>query len=283
MASSRLVGDPTPLLRAEFEVPLDGCGQPVRVELWSSASGCAPTSQDAWVVAPNADRLRIAALDGITPTATTPRVEGMDGAAWAARSTAALLELPIDADTALRRAARHLLERPGSSSLRHRDRPHTMAAVADLEPGADGVELQLTLAGDCQMFVEDHRGWRESCGGGIVADAAVEAWLEWIEANPGADPVDDIIEPYERIQSVPAAWRTSPIGLFADPVLVGEQVPGGTWRRVVVASDGAQLDVTRCGDLPGWLEGLRDHERRTAPDAYKTHDDVVVLRATLPS
>src|SRR5690349_5124929 len=127
------------------------------LQVWESASGCAPTSQDSWLVAPFDDWIRLAVLDGITPTAVTPRVVGLDGAAWAARVARSALETTEPAPNALVAANTELLARPGKSQLLHRDRPHTMAAVADI---TSDDALRVTIAGDCQAFVAHKGEWR---------------------------------------------------------------------------------------------------------------------------
>jgi len=245
------------------------------VDVWSSASGRGVTSQDAWLVAPMPGRVRLAALDGITPTAATPSVGGLDGAAWAARVAAATLEAPVPAHEALARANAFLLEHHGVGLLR--DRPHTMAAVADVVTVGGGASLEVTVAGDCQVFVDDGDGWLELCGGPLLTDEARRRWRVWHDANPGAHPVEGVAGAYERLLADPAVWRTTPVGLFDDLALARAHRDPGSWRQVVVASDGARLTDASVGRLSEWLAGLRRNEAVEHAGAFKPHDDVVVV------
>jgi hypothetical protein len=244
------------------------------VKVWESASGCAPTSQDSWLVAQFDDWIRLAVLDGITPTAVTPRVVGLDGAAWAARVARSALETTEPAPNALAAANIELLTRPGTSQRLHRDRPHTMAAVVDIT--SDDAQ-RVTIAGDCQAFVAHNCEWRELAGGPLFLDAARSEWAHWRDQAGDIDPVDDIAEAYERILADPARWRSTAIGLFADPHFETIAVAADDWDEVVVASDGARLRPDVIADLGGWLDGLRQHERTEHAADYKPHDDVVVI------
>lgn len=252
--------------------------------MWASASGCAPTSQDAWTIHAAGDVLRLAALDGITPTSATPERCGLDGAAWAARLAAATLASATPAPDAMVLANRHLLDQPGTRETLHRDRPHTMAAVADISAvdaadGADALELTVTIAGDCQAFVERGGRWTEVEPGPLLTDAARAAWRAWRAEHPEvADPLNDIAEGYEVVVGHPSAWNSPPIGLF-DGVSWPTHHFGTEWTGVVVASDGARLDPDRVAELDRWLARLRDVEGVEHGADFKPHDDVVVLRA----
>jgi hypothetical protein len=51
--------------------------------------------------------------------------------------------------------------------------------------------------------------------------------------------------------------------------------------ELVLASDGARLTADVLDELPEWIDGLRDWERRRAAwrrAAEKVHDDVTVVR-----
>jgi hypothetical protein len=244
--------------------------------VWESASGCAATTQDAWVVADvGANRLRLAALDGITPTRETPSEHGLDGAAWAARFTAAILASPIPVRDALIDANRALVGRFGAARLR--DRPHTMAAVAEI--GASAIEF--TVVGDCQAFVAANGGWSELFGGPLFDANTRDRWARWRADHPGADPVDDIADGYDEILASPQAWRSTPIGLYAQPHFEHVSIDRQDCDAVVVASDGARLTDERVVELDGWLEGLRAREEHEHAHEYKPHDDVVVIAASM--
>jgi len=255
-------------------------GGALEITVYESASGRAPTSQDAWVVSAFGDRVRLAALDGITPTSATPSTLGLDGAAWAARVAAAALEVPVPAPDALG-AANAYLRSLGPADLLLRDRPHTMAAVTDLVASDAGPSASISVAGDCQVFVADHGTWGEQCGGPLLTAAVRAAWRRWHEAHRDAHPVDGVAGAYEELLADPAAWRTTPIGLFSQPRLASAELAPGAFDEVVVASDGARLTTASVANLADWLSDLRRHEAIEHAGAYKPHDDVVVVHARL--
>lgn len=248
----------------------------VEIRVWESASGCAPTSQDAWVVAEvGEDRLRLAALDGITPTRPTPSVYGLDGAAWSARFTAAVLESPIPVRDALDEANRALVTRFDATRLR--DRPHSAVAVAEI--GGDAITV--TIAGDCQAFVASRGEWTEVFGGPLFDPETHARWGQWRADHPDADPVHDVADGYDEILASPEVWRSTPIGLHAEPHYEHTTIPRAECDAIVVASDGARLTAERVAALARWLDALRAWEHDAHGSDHKPHDDVVAIAANL--
>jgi hypothetical protein len=269
---SQMLGVPGAFVQWAGSVPVGA--RRFDVQVWESASGCAPTSQDSSLVVRFDDWVRVAVLDGITPTTATPHVVGLDGAAWAARVARSALEAAAPAPDALVAANNELLARPGIGQLLHRDRPHTMAAVADI---MSDDALRVTIAGDCQAFVAHNGEWRELAGGPLFLDAARAEWADWREQAGDIDPVDDIADAYERILADPGRGGSTAVGLFTDPHFETFEVAPGDWDEVVVASDGARLRPDVVADLDDWLDGLRQREGTEHTADYKPHDDVVVI------
>ncbi len=269
------LGDPRPFAR--WAMASDVGADRVDAKVWESASGCAPTSQDAWMAASvGPDRLRLAALDGITPTLRTPRVHGLDGAAWAARFTAAVLANPAPVRDALDDANAALVSQFDAARLR--DRPHTAVSVAEI--GIDAVTI--TVAGDCQAFIASNGRWREVFGGPLFDEQTRTEWTRWRAEHPDADPVEDVADGYDAILASPHVWRATPIGMFREPHYQQVSVRRQDCDGLVVASDGARLTPDRLTDLEGWLAALREWETREHAHDYKPHDDVTVIAATVP-
>jgi hypothetical protein len=245
-----------------------------RVEAWEQPSG-GGASEDAQLVWPDPgrERLRVAVLDGVTPTRACRGVVGVAGAMYAAAVTRLALQRPGStlAECVLAANA-HLHD---ASLARSRDQAQACVTAADVFP--DG-RVELVRAGDCEAWARTARGWVPlGCGSALTAPAAA-AWTEWQDRNPGASR-ELRHDGEEGVLGRPDAWTSSAVGRFARPLIRGFGLAGVC--ELVLASDGARLSETVLEDLPGWLGGLRGWERERAGLARageKLHDDVTVLR-----
>ena len=119
-----------------------------RVETWEQPSG-ADASQDAQLVWPDhaASRLRVAVLDGVTPTRRCRSVVGVAGPMYAAAVTRLALQHPgSELTERLRAANRHLHD---DALDRSRDQAQTCVTAADVFP--DG-RVEVVRAGDCDAW-----------------------------------------------------------------------------------------------------------------------------------
>src|SRR6201986_2289304 len=125
------------------------------IETWEQPSG-PEASQDAHLVwrDPAAPRLRVAVLDGVTPTRRCRTVAGVAGPMYAAAVTR----------IALQRSGRGLIESLGAAT-RHlhdrelglsRDQAQTCVTAADVF--ADG-RIEVVRAGDCEAWARTAGGW----------------------------------------------------------------------------------------------------------------------------
>jgi hypothetical protein len=247
-----------------------------RVETWEQPSG-ADASQDAQLVWPDhaASRLRVAVLDGVTPTRRCRSVVGVAGPMYAAAVTRLALQRPESELTErLLAANRHLYD---DALDRSRDQAQTCVTAADVFP--DG-HVELVRAGDCDAWARTGAGWSR-LGTGTALTAAVDAaWTRWQDGNPDAGR-DERHDAEERLLGVPDAWTSSALGRFGDPVIRTFSLGGVS--ELILASDGARLTERVLEDIPGWLGRLRGWERQWAPRrraAEKVHDDVTVVRLT---
>jgi hypothetical protein len=244
-----------------------------RVESWEQASGSAG-SQDAKLVWPDPTvGLRVAVLDGVTPSLRCRPVAGVDGAMYAAAVVRLALQRTGGApDECVLAANRHLHD---PALARSRDQMQACVTVADLSP--DG-HVEVVRAGDCEAWARTQEGW-VSFGSGTALTAAVEAdWTDWQRRHPRVSR-DMRHDAEERFLGRPEAWTSTAVGRFGAPLLQRFSADGV--RELVLATDGARLSQPVLDDLPAWLGELRRWEGQRGDlgrAAEKVHDDVTVLR-----
>jgi hypothetical protein len=245
-----------------------------RIEAWEAPSAGA-ASQDGQLVWPDAarDRLRVAVLDGVTPTENTRSVVGVAGAMYAAAVARLALQQPDhDLEDCLLAANGHLHDR---RLERSRDQLQTCATVVDVFP--DG-RVEAVRAGDCEAWARTADGWVPLGSGAALTAPVAAAWDEWQRAN-GAVSRATRHEAEERFLGRPEAWTSTALGRFERPRIQRFSATGV--HELVLASDGARLSEPVLDELPEWLDGLRSWERRRAGlgrAGEKVHDDVTVLR-----
>src|ERR687888_2716570 len=150
-----------------------------RIETWEQPSGDA-RSQDAQLIWPDpgTPRLRVAVLDGVTPTRDCRSVVGVAGRMYAAAvARLALQRSGGEPGDCLLDANRHL---PDRTVPRSRDQAQTCVTAADVFP--DG-RVDMVRAGDCDAWARTADGWVPlGCGSALTARVAA-AWEEWQAAN----------------------------------------------------------------------------------------------------
>jgi serine/threonine protein phosphatase PrpC len=230
------------------------------VETWEQPSG-ADASQDAHLVwrDPATPRLRVAVLDGVTPTRRCRSVAGVAGPMYAAAVTRiALQRSGRGLVESLRAANHHLHDR---SITRSRDQAQTCVTAADV---FDDGRIELVRAGDCEAWAR--------------RPSVESVWDRWQDANRTCGR-DERHDAEERYLGRPAAWTSTALGRFPQPVI--KKFTFRDAHELVLASDGARLREDVLDELTAWLAGLRRWERRSAATrraAEKVHDDVTVIR-----
>jgi hypothetical protein len=245
-----------------------------RIEAWEQASGSA-ASQDAKLVWPDpAGRfLRVAVLDGVTPSSACRTVVGVDGAMYAAAIAHLALQHPDRPLGQCVLAANRALH--DARLDRSRDQTQTCVTAADVFP--DG-RIDVVRAGDCEAWARTADGWVALGSGSALTAHTAAAWDRWQRRNRAVDR-SARHDAEERLLGRAQAWTSTALGRFASPVLRRFGAHGV--HELVLASDGARLSPAVLDDLPTWLQDLRGWERaRTAlgEAAGKVHDDVTVLR-----
>jgi hypothetical protein len=245
-----------------------------RIEVWEQSSGAA-ASEDAHLVWPDPSgrRLRVAVLDGVTPTRHCRRVVGVPGPMYAAAvARVALQRSDCDLGECLATANRHLHDR---GLLRSRDQTQTCVTAADLFQ--DG-RIELVRAGDCEAWARTRDGWVALGSGTALSAGAAAQWADWQRRNPGISR-DVRHDAEEHVLGRPDAWTATALGRFPRAVIQRFSVAGVS--ELVLASDGARLSEPVLDDLASWIDGLRRWERERAGAGRaggKVHDDVTVLR-----
>lgn len=245
-----------------------------RIEAWEQPSGSG-ASEDAQLVWPDpaGERLRVAVLDGVTPTRDCRGVVGVAGPMYAAAVARLALQRPGSGlQECLLAANEHLHDR---ELARSRDQAQTCVTAADVFP--DG-RVEVVRAGDCEAWARTAQGWVAlGCGSALTARARA-AWDEWQDRNAGVSRAVRH-DGEEGVLGRPGAWTSTAVGRFERPVMRSFSLAGVS--ELVLASDGARLSERVLDDLPTWIGELRGWERERAGLARageKVHDDVTVLR-----
>ncbi|HSD75974.1 MAG TPA: hypothetical protein VLA98_01170 [Solirubrobacteraceae bacterium] len=239
-----------------------------RVETWEQAREPGVASRDGLLVDARERGLRLAVVDGVTPTDATPAEAGVDGAVCAAAlvraallARAGLQDCALAANAALR--ARGAVPTP-------RDRPQAAFAAADVS----GRGAELLRGGDCEAWVERDGRW-ERIFPQVIDTAAERARMEaWTRAHPGRPFLE-----YDRARPEgDDVWTTSALGRLPRPLLQSAAI--ASCSSLVLATDGARLSEAALDALPAWLERIGEHQRRRPASAWEGGaDDVAVLRA----
>jgi serine/threonine protein phosphatase PrpC len=233
------------------------------IEAWEQASGSA-ASQDAQLVWPDpaGERLRVAVLDGVTPTRSCRSVVGVAGPMYAAAvARLALQRSESSLEDCVLEANQHLHD---DSIARSRDQVQTCVTAADVFP--DG-RVEVVRAGDCDAWARTAGDWVPLGCGTALAEPVAARWDEWQLRNE------------EGFLGRPEAWTSTAIGRFERPLMRRFTLDGVD--ELVLASDGARLSEPVLDELPTWIGDLRRWERERAHlgrAAEKVHDDVTVLR-----
>jgi hypothetical protein len=248
------------------------------IETWEQPSG-PEASQDAQLVWPDpgTPRLRVAVLDGVTPTRRCRTVAGVDGPIYAAAvARIALQRSGRGLAESLRAANRHLHDR---LIVRSRDQAQTCVTAADVFE--DG-HIEVVRAGDCEAWARTATGWTQLGTGTALLPSVEAAWEQWQDGNRDCGR-DERHDAEELFLGCPTAWTSTALGRFPNPKILTFTLHGVD--ELVLASDGARLNEGVLDELPAWLAGLRRWERRRAAArraAEKVHDDVTVVRLTRP-
>jgi hypothetical protein len=245
-----------------------------RIEAWEQPSGSA-ASQDAQLVWPDptGGRLRVAVLDGVTPTSTCRSVVGVAGPMYAAAVARLALQRPGSTlEDSVLAANRHLYD---GTVPRSRDQAQTCVTAADIFP--DG-RVEVVRAGDCDAWARTVDGWVPLGCGTALAPPVAARWDEWQDRNADVSR-EARHDAEEGFLGHPEAWTSTAVGRFERPVLRSFSLEGVD--ELVLASDGARLSEPVLDELPSWIGGLRRWERERAGlgrAAEKVHDDVTLLR-----
>lgn len=146
-------GQPRALLEAEVRLR----GLVARV--WQMP-GTAHPNQDRWIATAYDDMLRVAAIDGVTPWQSRAW-PGKDAAQAAAATVAGYLLLPLplrDAMAAANASLHNPVVRPS------RRQAMAAVAVADCRSSRAGVDANILVAADCEV-------WTADCNGGLTLTA----------------------------------------------------------------------------------------------------------------
>ena len=265
-------------LDATMPSTFDLVARSYRVTAFQDSSKPGVASQDGWCLVEADQTVRVAAIDGVTPSARTPTVEGVDGARFATRFIAEHLgDATSPAGRLLNNANQRLVEM--FRGVVPADRPRACVAVVEIDQAG---RLEAVLHGDCEVWIRRGSAWAQLLGGSCVDPRVDGEWQEWVDANPHATLEE--LQEYERRRGVPEAWVCPPIGMFDTTKPRSATLSCNAWDEVVVATDGGRLDPERLTRLAPWLAEQRSWERERIGNGTdgvrraKPHDDRTVLR-----
>lgn len=216
-----------------------------RVSVLERGAGARRHSQDASLVIERPDgRLRVAAIDGVTPWDPDARIMGLDEATYAAQLVRAALVADAPAAECLA-AVNEVLHRPGVVP----SRAQRMAGVvvADVTPAGTAL---VTQAGDCVAYARV-LGTAEPL---VPERAVVAARADSLDALRARRPVVAersawrawLAEEAELLEG-PESWQSAAVGRFPRPLMRAGETGAG-WEELVLASDGVGLDAARAAD-----------------------------------
>jgi hypothetical protein len=169
--------------------------------------------------------LRIVVADGVTPNATTPSIDGLDGAAWAARTAVDAFRTSADLKSAANVANRRIdagtraaATAAGIRPLPLHDRPRTMLAAIDIHIAPNGTwRAHLANAGDCDIRVHDGGTWAQPITEMGYAAGPMQRSEAYYRANPHL-PKEDLVAYDDALFSTPEAFDSTPLGAFPPSV-----------------------------------------------------------------
>jgi hypothetical protein len=192
------------------------------VSVIEDPSGDGPVSQDASLVtvldSGFVPTLRLAAIDGVTPTPKTPVVSGVDGAVHAAAIVRSALLAPVAATACLEAANAWLQHTYAGGALSARDVPQAAVAVTDLAKDTDGTfSVEAVCSGDAEVWICTDGNWESLFPGDMLAPGVRAAILAWKAEH--SDATREETQGMELELLPREAWFRSALGRFAIPKL----------------------------------------------------------------
>jgi hypothetical protein len=246
---------------------------PLIVSCWTEPGSLDVAMQDAVHWSTHGDVLRVAAIDGCTPMAQTPRIGGANGASYAAALTAAALHSSDTVPDILEQVNYHLYQL--GPELVAAARPSACAAIAEITSQEGVLYVQAWAAGDAQIWVRTATGWEMLVGGSSCAPETKAVWA------PRRDQMKASGLPFAELQQLEAEFYDNPL-LFVNHTPLGRfehllvQHRAATATAVVCATDGALLSADALDDLDAWVLAVRDVEARGVA-RLKATDDLAVI------
>lgn len=211
------------------------------VAIHERSSGYSHCSQDGALATVINGHLRLAALDGVTPSPKTVRIGDVDGAVWAtgvcstmlAGSAAPLMESVEAANSVLH----------DSAIVESRDQRQVAVAVADVSSTSEcgGAEITLVRAADAVAWVKIGQVWSRVFDEDALTEEARSALTQWIAARPGVSVLDQM-EAEETYLGSPEAWKSAALGRFFDIKVETAHFP--CVSELLLATDGAEIALS---------------------------------------
>ena len=200
------------------------------------------------------DLLRLAAIDGVTPTIGTPSRVGVDGAVWGSAVVGVALQSPAEIEECLLKANHELL-RPDLLPC-----VQSQACVVVADVAEDG-SIRIVRGGDCEAWVLHNGQWR-SIFPAAHREWAKKKWADYLFAHPHLMKHSvEIRAAEDMVWGDPAAWESHSVGRFEEPVFEVYTLAADEWDTLVLTTDGLGLREAAVEGAPQLIAELTDQDR----------------------
>ena len=205
------------------------------VDTYEAGAVHAPATQDSHPVAFVGQTLRLAVIDGVTPTQRTAGFSGVDGAVWAAGVVRTLLAGSGRDVGEVLQDARPCLWSAEVGDSRGRAAGHRIGGRGSSGRG-DRLRVRLTRAGDCMAWTKAGESWTPAFSPvAHTRRSGSRSRNGFAATREGRDRNEQFLME-ERLAGRPEAWRSSALGHFPVPVLETAELELA--GELLIATDG---------------------------------------------
>lgn len=216
--------------------------------VYEASASCHQVSEDHWFYAQPAHALRVGVLDGVTSTDRTYHVGPITGGRLAALHAAECLrQRGCLVEEALAQANRQIRDINPQRPMRSRDRPQAAYAVAEITPQ----DVTCWVGCDCEVWIRRDREWARLAKHDMLR-AGARKDLNDLKQRYRSLPRPQYLDHEAKLLEDRMLWNSTALGRFEQIKLMREHAIG--WDELVLATDGAKLDVEALEDLPAHLE-----------------------------
>lgn len=228
------------------------------ITIWADTNPTLTVSQDAWLITELPGRLRIAALDGVTPGQKGLWRLGLDQAVYASQITRAALQADAPLRDCLEAAHEALLD---TSITPVRYRPQTAGVAADLyEEG----HCEVVVAYDCEIWKQHEDQWQQLLEGDMLSPEARRQHNALLLRKHELTLEEFIVEEAALLNSE-SAWVRSGIGQLPELRLAETKLE--QWDELGLRHNLQPVSASTTYTFSAWVKG------QTAGEPLKLYVD----------